>query len=164
MQILHQNLLKLLFFIVVIAASSCSSPKKLVDRSVPRHDQTRTQIVITAENYIGVPYVYGGKKPKGFDCSGFTTFVFNKNKIPLSGTSRHQSTLGKEKAPKYAKSGDLVFFLTRGEVRHVGIVSKRDKSGIWVIHSTSSRGVIEENISKSSYWSKKKFFIKDILS
>ena len=50
------------------------------------------------------------------------------------------------------KPGDLIFFKKVGKIDHVGIISRRSRNKVWVIHSTSSRGVMEEEILSSTYW------------
>lgn len=75
--------------------------------SVTGHD-----IVKVAMKYIGVPYRSGRMNPKvGFDCSGFTTYVFKKENIQLTRSSRSQFTEGVEVSScTDLQKGDLVFF------------------------------------------------------
>jgi peptidoglycan endopeptidase LytE len=76
------------------------------------------QIVQSANGYLGVPYVWGGTTPKGFDCSGFVQYVFAQKGIDLPRTSSQMFSRGT--AVKELKSGDLVFF-GNGSINHVGI-------------------------------------------
>lgn len=153
--------------IILSLLSACSTSKTIVERPSARKSERksiRTEIVETAEKYIGVPYQYGGKSAKGFDCSGFISKVFSQHQISIIGSSTSQSQLGKAKNPKMAKPGDLVFFKKNRKINHVALVVGNNDDKLWVIHSTSSRGVIKESILESSYWSRKDYFVKDILN
>lgn len=125
----------------------------------------RNKIVKTAKKYMGKPYVYGGKKPSsGFDCSGFTAHVYNENGVPVSGPSYQQAKQGKKKAMRELKEGDLVFFGSGRKVTHVAIVANADRNKLEVIHSTSSRGVVIDDISNSDYWQKRYLFGRDVIN
>lgn len=92
-----------------------------------------SEIVSYAKKFLGVPYVYGGASPSGFDCSGFTMYVYNHFGISMRHGAQAQATLGKavstDKSSKSSllnnlKAGDLVFFLdyeTMDEIGHCGI-------------------------------------------
>ena len=92
-----------------------------------------SEIVEYAKEFLGVPYVYGGASPSGFDCSGFTMYVFDHFGISMGHGAQMQSREGSAvKADKSSKSsllnnlevGDLVFFLdyeTMDEIGHCGI-------------------------------------------
>ncbi|UQZ89879.1 hypothetical protein C4J81_11920 [Deltaproteobacteria bacterium Smac51] len=77
----------------------------------------------TAKKYLGVPYVYGGRSPKGFDCSGLALYVYKLHGITLPATSSKQAKAGQPVKRKELLPGDLVFFRTSalGGVGHVGI-------------------------------------------
>jgi len=75
-------------------------------------------IVNYAYNFIGVPYVWGGKSPSGFDCSGFTSYVYNAFGYGIGGTTYVQIGSGTSVSYNDLQPGDLVF--TNG-VGHVGI-------------------------------------------
>lgn len=91
------------------------------------------EIVAYAKQFLGVPYVYGGASKSGFDCSGFTMYVYKKFGISMKHGAQAQAKLGTEiSANKNSASslkenlqaGDLVFFLdyeTMDEIGHVGI-------------------------------------------
>lgn len=76
-------------------------------------------IVAIAKRYLGVPYVYGGNTPAGFDCSGFTSYVYAQvgKSIPRTATAQMQaSTHVSDPQP-----GDLVFFGSASYASHMGI-------------------------------------------
>ena len=106
------------------------------------------EIVKYAKQFLGVPYVYGGASKSGFDCSGFTMYVYKKFGISMRHGAQAQAKLGKEvKANKKSASslkenlqaGDLVFFLdyeTMDEIGHCGIYIGDGK----FIHASSGSG------------------------
>lgn len=106
----------------------------------------------------GARYKYAGRSPRtGFDCSGFTHYVFDAFDVDLTPVSRVQEDEGRRIDVKDARTGDLLFFRKSrgGSVFHVALVVKNEANNLTVIHSTSSRGVIMENIYDSSYWRSK---------
>ncbi|RNE10847.1 Gamma-D-glutamyl-L-lysine endopeptidase [Lacticaseibacillus paracasei] len=78
-------------------------------------------IASNAAKYIGVPYVYGGTSPSGFDCSGLIYYAAKEAGISLPRTSQAQSTLGSYVSVSDLKAGDLVFWGSVGSAYHVGI-------------------------------------------
>lgn len=106
------------------------------------------RLLTTAKNYIGTPYQWGGTTPSGFDCSGFTQYVFAKNGITLPRVSRDQYNIGTPVSFNNLQPGDLVFFSlsSNGQVSHVGIYLGDNQ----FISSTSSKGVIISSFSP--YW------------
>ena len=83
----------------------------------------RARIVRTARQYLGVKYANGGVTPRGFDCSGYVMYVYEKNGILLPRSVKSQYKAGKKIGPRQIKPGDLVFFKTskRKRYSHVGI-------------------------------------------
>ncbi len=82
---------------------------------------TRVNTVLTnAKKYLGLPYLYGGTSPStGFDCSGFTQYVFAKAGISIPRVSYEQAAAGKAVPSSQLRPGDLVAFYS--PVSHVGI-------------------------------------------
>ena len=126
---------------------------------------SRTEVVKRANSLLGSKYKYGGTSFKeGFDCSGFTRYVYKKVNIILPHSSKAQSKLGKKINIKDVKSGDLVFFKHRGKINHVGIVEFSSNKHLIVIHSTTSEGVKKDDIMNSEYWKKRLTFARDVIS
>jgi cell wall-associated NlpC family hydrolase len=109
-------------------------------------------LIDTALNLRGVPYRNGGTDPNGFDCSGFTQFVFAQHGITLPRDVHDQFEVGTKIKPDDVKAGDLVFFHTvaRG-ASHVGIVVADDQ----FVHAPSSTGVVRVEHLSSTYWSRR---------
>lgn len=118
-----------------------------------REEMLREDVVQYAKQFVGTKYVYAGKDPSGFDCSGFTRYVWKEFDVSLSGSSRMQEDQGTPISVSKAKAGDLIFFRRekRGRVFHVALVVSNSREGLKVIHSTN-RGVVIDNISNNSYW------------
>lgn len=137
------------------------SPKK-----INKNSHLRQQVSAQAHRYIGARYKYAGYSPRGFDCSGFTSYVFEQQGISLSRSSSAQAAQGRKIPVQAAQPGDLIFFSKtgKGKVSHVALVVANDRNGIQVVHSTSSRGVISENITQSRYWRPKILFARDVIS
>lgn len=87
-------------------------------------DYLRESLVKSAQDFIGVPYLWGGVSAEtGFDCSGLTMTVYQLNGLDLPRHSRTQYDAGDTVDRRDLQKGDLVFFATRGQgkISHVGI-------------------------------------------
>ncbi len=106
-------------------------------------------IIATAKKYIGVPYLWAGTTPKGFDCSGFVQYVFKQHGISLNRTAETQYKHGTYVSKSNLKPGDLVFFQNtyKAGISHVGIYIGDGK----FIHASSSKGITISNLSSSYY-------------
>lgn len=103
----------------------------------------------TAKSYSGVPYVWGGTSPSGFDCSGFTHYVFLKNGIIIPRVSADQYYAGVWVDKSQLQIGDLVFFTTyKPGPSHVGIYIGNGK----FIHASSGAGRITISDMNNPYY------------
>jgi len=106
-------------------------------------------LVGTALSLRGAPYRNGGSDPSGFDCSGFTQYVFAQYGVSLPREVREQYRLGTTIDTRDLAPGDLVFFSTTDPgVSHVAIVIGSDQ----FVHAPSSSGVVRVERLSSSYW------------
>ena len=154
-------------FLVGYFLSSCSTTTPIGEinpiQSIPIHfttpdnDEGRAILVKEAKKLLGKKYKYGGTTPNGFDCSGFTSYIYQKIDIALPRSSSAQSQKGKKITAGASKAGDLLFFKLKkkGKIAHVAMVLSNDEKGLEIIHSTTSKGVIREKMDDSTYWAEK---------
>ena len=113
----------------------------------------KDELLETAKEYLGVPYIWAANGPSAFDCSGYTKYVFKKNGITLPRYSGHQANVGTKISYDELQEGDLVFFDTakgfHRKVNHVGIYIGNNQ----FIHASSAR----KRVMITSF-SKKKFY------
>ncbi|KAF1086228.1 Murein DD-endopeptidase MepS/Murein LD-carboxypeptidase precursor [Sporotomaculum syntrophicum] len=128
--------------------TSQANPVQTVSRSSDRV----TELIDYSKTFIGVPYVSAGMSPSGFDCSGFTKYVFAHFNINLPRTAAEQYNVSQAVTTNETKPGDLVAFKTGSYISHVGIYLGGGK----FISATSSRGVAIASVS-DPYW-KEHFF------
>jgi len=103
----------------------------------------------TALALRGAPYRNGGADPQGFDCSGFTQYVFSQYGINLPRDVRAQFGAGKSVKPEELAAGDIVFFTTTEPgPSHVAIAIGGDE----FVHAPSSSGVVRVEHLSSTYW------------
>lgn len=108
------------------------------------------QLVETAKQYLGTPYVWGGSSPNGFDCSGFVQYVARQCGFKIGRTVSQQWPYGTEVSKDNLQPGDIVFFAgtyTSG-LSHVGIYVGDGK----FIHSPSSGDVVKITSMETSYY------------
>ncbi|OBU15967.1 hydrolase [Photobacterium aquimaris] len=125
------------------------------------HKETIAQqkMINYARKNIGIPYVWGGTSPSGFDCSGFIKYIYNHFNISIPRTTAAYTQLFKHSISlKDAKVGDLIVFTgTNLKIRrpgHAGIITEIKPGLVKFIHSSSSKkhfGVTETSYYQSGY-------------
>jgi cell wall-associated NlpC family hydrolase len=106
-------------------------------------------LVGTALDLRGVRYRNGGADPGGFDCSGFTQYVFAQHGVRLPRSVKDQLDLGSSVRPEEVREGDLLFFATEGPgASHVAIAVGGDS----FVHAPSGSGVVRVERMASRYW------------
>ncbi|KIL37775.1 hypothetical protein SD70_30705 [Gordoniibacillus kamchatkensis] len=117
------------------------------------------KVVATAKSLVGVKYAWGGTTVSGFDCSGFTRYVFDQYGIDLPRTSREMfDSAGQTVSSSDLKPGDLVFFTIGRSTSHVGIYLGSDA----FVSATSTHGVHVDSLD-SNYWGSKYIGAKRVL-
>src|SRR6478672_8086760 len=122
------------------SGSSGSSGVRIPRSPAPTASASR--VLQTADRYVGIPYVWGGNSPEsGFDCSGFTKYVFAKQGVSLPRTSREQARVGRGVSLDFGafEPGDILLFAEPNEaISHVAIYVGDGR----IIHASSARGEV----------------------
>lgn len=121
------------------------------------------RVIYTAKSLLGTPYVWGGdsKADGGFDCSGFTQYIFKGQGYILNRVSIDQAKQGRYVARENLQSGDLVFYSLSGDGRisHVGIYIGGGK----MIHSPKTGDVVKTTDITTGYWQSRFITAKRIM-
>jgi len=122
---------------------------------------TGNEIVNYAKTLSGIRYQYGGSTTSGFDCSGFTSYVFDKiagKSLPRTAASQYSQ--GTAVSKSNLQPGDLVFFDNFGYTSHVGIYIGNSQ----FISATTSKGIAVASINDPYYWGKYYIGAKRVIS
>ena len=119
----------------------------------PPASSVGAQIAAEAPQYLGVPYVYGGASPSGFDCSGFTSWLYKQHgySLPRSASAQY-GNYGRKVSRSELQPGDLVFFSSPGSggrINHVALYV----GGGDIIHARYSVGKVYRNSLYENYYS-----------
>jgi cell wall-associated NlpC family hydrolase len=125
------------------AAPAQTAPAKPAPaKPAPAPAPTSGGVVAKAQQYLGVPYVFGGASPSGFDCSGFISYVYGKARTDVSGYWNSVSRISRDQL----QPGDLIFFQNtyKPGPSHIGIYVGNNT----MIHAGDS-GIAYSNLSSS---------------
>lgn len=109
------------------------------------------EIVDYAKSFLGSRYVSGGTSPNGFDCSGFTQYVYSHFGYSIARVASGQASNGKEVSRNDLQLGDILIFQDYGRtcIGHVGIYIG---NGNFIHAANPSRGVVTDNLNSNSYY------------
>jgi len=143
-------------FLLLISINTITLSAK---SKTPSGVDLRDSLVRYAKTLINTPYRSGSKNGNGFDCSGYTSYVYRKFGMNLNGSSGSQVANGKEVDIDNLKKGDLVFFKghnsKNSRIGHVGIFLSHNQDGSFnFIHSANGGGVRIDN-SNAGYYAKR---------
>lgn len=147
-----------------VALSACGARGGYVPRPFPgtrpadltdgahRRPADASDVIETALSLRGTPYAWGGSTPAGFDCSGFTHYVFALHGVSLPRMASEQYRIGDVVAARDLQPGDLVFFSTIAPgASHVGLALGEDR----FIHAPSERGEVRIENLNARYWQRR---------
>lgn len=137
----------------VAELEQAKAPEPVVADNTPVQASGKgSDVVNLAKQYLGYRYVLGGKTPEsGFDCSGFTRYVFKQFGFSLGAVAYEQASVGRTVERSELLPGDLLLFQNEGKTRigHTGIYIGGDQ----FIHAANpDRGVVIDNLSTNSYY------------
>ena len=142
----------------VLLATGCATAGRHAPQPFPRLGDApggwadSYRVTGTALSLRGVPYVYGGDSPAGFDCSGFTQYVYGRHGVRLPRQAADQYRVGARVDRDDVQPGDLVFFTTVAPgPSHVGVALGEGE----FVHAPSERGVVRVERLSGSYWARR---------
>ena len=127
----------------------------VVGNSISNNSKNGDSVVEFAKQYLGKPYVSGGKTPEtGFDCSGFTRYVYGNFGYSLAGVAASQDNVGTAVERDNLQPGDLILFYDEGKTKigHVGIYMG---NGEFIHAANPKRGVVTDNLTTNSYYNER---------
>lgn len=158
--------MKINCIIILLSISfSCYNVKKDNETILAKTEKTqaetdRDSIISYASQYMGTPYFYAGNDPKkGFDCSGFVSYIFHHFNINLPRSSSGYRNLGTALAPKNFKIGDILVFYgykDKTVIGHLGIICEANGMKSKFIHASSGKaGSVTISDLDSEHYSKR---------
>ena len=165
-----------LVFLMIVFLLSCkvystiksiSYTQPTTEKPVDKIAEQRVILADKADDYLGKKYSHAGQNPKsGFDCSGYTYFLMKQIDVSLPRNSAAQSKVGQKVPLTEAQAGDLVFFQKgkKNRIFHVAMVYSNKDDDLQIIHSTSSRGVVIDDLYNNKYWSAKISHARNVLA
>ena len=140
--------------IIVSFAISLTGCSTFVSKRKNHNPELGNRIVKIAAQYKGTPYKWSGTTPDGFDCSGFTSYVYKKAGMTIPRTTSLQYGSGQSVNRSDLQKGDLVFFM---QWPVIGFILPPNHVGIYIgnnqfIHAPSSGGSVRYDSLNNSYW------------
>jgi cell wall-associated NlpC family hydrolase len=142
---------RFLFIVLLFVCSQSYAQQNTPEKTTSNADK----VIDFAKTFLGVPYVYGGASPAGFDCSGFIQYVFKEFGYSLARTAGDQSLFGFDVTLSELQPGDLLYFKGRNvnssAIGHVGMVTAVKDGKIEFIHA-AGKSVRMDVFNNSSYY------------
>ncbi|MBZ4033244.1 C40 family peptidase [Flavobacterium sp. 17A] len=163
----------LLFLLPVILLSSFNLKKKeaqiVVQNTKIQSEINRDSLIVFAKKYLGTPYVYASSNPqKGFDCSGFVSYVFKNFGMTLPRSSSGYKNIGKTLKPEEFKVGDILVFYgykDRTIIGHLGIICEANGMQSKFIHASSGKAQqVTITALDTEHYTKRFYKCVDVLS
>lgn len=118
-------------------------------------NDARYRLADLAIQFLGCPYLWGGRHYSGIDCSGFMQVIFKCNKINLPRDASQQQKVGKPIHFSKLTEGDLIFFHIDNKVKHVGLYLGNDQiihaHGYVRIDSLTKKGIVNSKTKKLTH-------------
>lgn len=153
-----KHLLFTIFIIFIFSACSNTSNNLPIQsasllNTMMQMNEKNSKLFKFYSQWKGVRYKYGGNSKNGIDCSAFIQRAYNISyNIKIPRTTKYQSKIGREVRKSQLKTGDLVFFKTGYNSRHVGIYTNNGN----FMHASTKKGVIISSLEnvyyKKHYW------------
>lgn len=148
---------------VTISDENQSSNPIVKETPLIQSNYTGEDVALKAEEYLGVPYLWGGFTPVGFDCSGLAQYVYKQLGISLERSTYYQVHQGVIVDRKDLKPGDLIFFTTNdddpNDISHVGIYKGNDL----FIQAPKPGDCVRVSNLNSAYYSNRYYIAKRII-
>ena len=162
------TLISLLFFIT-LSSFNLKKEKKQIQNNPTQTEINRDSIIAYAKKYLGTPYLYASSNPqKGFDCSGFVTYVFKNYGISLPRSSGEYKNLGKTLKPEDFKVGDIIVFYgykNKTAIGHLGIICEANGMQSKFIHASSGKAQqVTITALDTEHYTKRFYKCVDVLS
>lgn len=163
----------LLFLLPFILFSSFNLKKKenkiVVQNSELQTEINRDSIIAFAKKQLGIRYAYASSNPqKGFDCSGFVSYVFSNFGKTLPRSSSGYKNIGKTLKPEDFKVGDILVFYgykNKNVIGHVGIICEANGMQSKFIHASSGKAQqVTITALDTEHYTKRFYKCMDVLS
>lgn len=157
MSFISKNKFIILSFFLLVSQNTFGQTDSTVVLQDTNTNIVKIQCLLNvADKQLGYPYVYGGKKPGGFDCSGFVSYCFKTAlNITLSPVATVYNTHGIGVTKDNARPGDVICFTgsnaANRSIGHVGIIYEVTPTEIYFIHSALNGGVRRDSLSLGYY-------------